>query len=123
MTDSGNAYRPLIYEFDHMCVNHSVQYSDADGINNNQAESYMSRLRRAEYGVFRGMRANYFLDYCVEMAWREDYRRHTIKERLKDIFQRIGNSIISISFCRYYQGNRRIGEWSDCFDALSKVKK
>jgi hypothetical protein len=34
-----------------MRVNHSKEYVGDDGASVNQAESYFSRLRRAEYGV------------------------------------------------------------------------
>lgn len=112
MTDSGNAFSPLVAEFELQMVNHSKQYSTATGVNNNQAESFMSRLRRGEYGVFRGMRPNYFLDYCIEMCWREDYRRRTVRERMQDIFKRARLSGPSMSFAGYFQGFRRGVEWT-----------
>ena len=114
MTDSGGAFSALILDFDLRVVNHSKEYSTPGGVNNNQAESYMSRLRRGEFGVFRGMRPRYFLDYCVEMAWREDLRRKTIKEKMLDIFRRVRQCQQSPSFCGYYQGTRRLGEWTEC---------
>src|SRR5450830_376784 len=55
MTDSGNAFSALKHEYFHTKVNHSVEYMAADGTNNNQAESYFSRVRRAEFGVFNGL--------------------------------------------------------------------
>ncbi|MEJ6002686.1 IS1595 family transposase [Paucibacter soli] len=112
MTDSGTAFSPLIAEFDLEMVNHTREYSTLDGVNNNQAESFMSRLRRGEYGVFRGMRPNYFLDYCIEMCWREDYRRSTIRQRMQDLFKRIRQCGPSPSFAGYFQGTRRAVEWT-----------
>lgn len=111
-TDSGKAFSPLVAEFDLEMVNHSKEYSTPTGINNNQAESFMSRLRRGEYGVFRGMRPNYFLDYCIEMCWREDYRRSTIRERMQDLFKRVRKCGPSLSFAGYFQGTRRGLEWT-----------
>lgn len=102
---------PLYTSFDLQMVNHSKEYSTSSGVNNNQAESFMSRLRRGEYGVFRGMRPNYFLDYCIEMCWREDYRRSTVRQRIQDIFKRVRQSGPSLSFAGYYQGTRRGLEW------------
>lgn len=113
-TDSGGAFMPLAADFDLHMVNHSKEYSTPAGVNNNQAESYMSRLRRGEFGVFRGMRRRYFLDYCVEMAWREDYRRSTIGEHMQDIFSRIRRCGPSPSFAGYCQGTRRLAEWTHC---------
>lgn len=114
MTDAGAAYTPLVLEYDLHVVNHSKEYSTVDGVNNNQAESFMSRLRRGEFGVFRAMRPKYFLDYCVEMAWREDLRRKSIREKMSDVFNRLRCCGPSYSFNRYYQGNRRLEEWTQC---------
>lgn len=114
MTDSSNAYASLIVDFEHRVVNHSKEYSTPDGVNNNQAESFFSRLRRGEYGVFRAMRPDYLLDYCMEMAWREDMRRKSIATKARDIMTRIRLVGPSASFCGYYQGNRRQREWTKC---------
>lgn len=113
MTDSGMAFASLCVDYDHRTVNHSKEYSNLDGVNNNQAESYNSRLRRGEFGVFHAMRPTYFLDYCVEMAWREDYRRQTIGEKVRDIISRTSKAR-SVSFTGYYQGHRRGTEWMRC---------
>lgn len=55
-------------------INHSIAYSD-DGACTNQAESYFSRLRRAEIGIHHHISGRYLAAYAGEMAWREDYRR------------------------------------------------
>lgn len=55
-------------------INHSVSYSK-DGACTNQAESYFSRLRRAEWGQHHHISGKYLGAYAVEMAWREDNRR------------------------------------------------
>ena len=55
-------------------VNHSVAFSD-EGACTNQAESYFSRLRRAEIGTHHHVSGRYLGAYAREMAWREDYRR------------------------------------------------
>ena len=41
----------------------------------NQAESYFSRLRRAEIGTHHHIAGPYLNAYANEMAWREDHRR------------------------------------------------
>jgi len=46
-----------------------------DGVNVNQAESFFSRLRRAEYGIHHRISGQYLYQYANEMAWREDRRR------------------------------------------------
>lgn len=57
-------------------INHSVAFS-ADGACTNWAESYFSRLRRAEWGQHHHISGKYLLAYAREMAWREDNRRQT----------------------------------------------
>jgi transposase-like protein len=55
-------------------INHTLAYADGD-VSTNQAESFFSRLRRAEIGIHHHV-AGPFLDfYANEMAWREDNRR------------------------------------------------
>ena len=55
-------------------VNHSVSFKDEDACTN-QAESYFSRLRRAEIGTHHHIAGPYLHAYANEMAWREDNRR------------------------------------------------
>lgn len=55
-------------------INHSVAFVD-DGACTNQAESYFSRLRRAEWGQHHHISGRYLHAYAAEMAWREDHRR------------------------------------------------
>ena len=55
-------------------INHSLAYSDGDACTN-QAESFFSRLRRAEIGIHHHVAGPYLNAYANEMAWREDNRR------------------------------------------------
>ena len=55
-------------------INHSQSYSESDACTN-QAESFFSRLRRAEMGVHHRISGAYLGAYAGEMAWREDHRR------------------------------------------------
>ena len=55
-------------------INHSVAYS-LDGACANQAESFFSRIRRAEIGQFHHISGKYLGAYAGEMAWKEDNRR------------------------------------------------
>jgi hypothetical protein len=43
----------------------------------NQAESFFSRLRRAEIGMHHHIAGPYLNAYADEMAWREDNRRRS----------------------------------------------
>ena len=55
-------------------INHSVEYSTPES-NTNMAESFFSRLRRAEIGTHHHIAGRYLSAYAMEMAWREDNRR------------------------------------------------
>lgn len=55
-------------------INHSAAYS-LNGACTNQAESFFSRLRRAEVGTHHHIAGPYLNAYAGEMAWREDNRR------------------------------------------------
>ena len=55
-------------------VNHSVNFVDGEA-STNQAESYFSRLRRAEIGIHHHVSGRHLISYAREMAWREDHRR------------------------------------------------
>src|SRR4051812_39536258 len=51
-------------------VNHSVAFMD-EGVCINQAESFFSRLRRAEIGTHHHIAGPYLTAYAREMVWRE----------------------------------------------------
>ncbi len=55
-------------------IDHSKAYSTADACTN-QAESFFSRLRRAELGTHHHFAGRYLYQYANEMAWRENNRR------------------------------------------------
>jgi transposase-like protein len=55
-------------------INHEWAYSD-EGACTNDAESFFSRVRRAEVGIHHHIAGPYFAAYVAEMAWREDNRR------------------------------------------------
>jgi transposase-like protein len=55
-------------------INHSLSYADGE-TSTNQAESFFSRLRRAEIGIHHHVAGPYLNAYANEMAWREDNRR------------------------------------------------
>jgi hypothetical protein len=73
--DESNAWERLHASYDMYRVNHSAEYVGEDGASVNQAESFFSRLRRAEYGVHHRISGQYLYQYANEMAWREDNRR------------------------------------------------
>src|SRR5581483_7359098 len=72
--DEASSWEALHAHYDVRRINHSVAYS-VDGVSTNQAESFFSRLRRAELGQHHHISGKYLAFYAREMAWREDRRR------------------------------------------------
>ena len=72
--DEATSWDALHARFDTKRINHSVSFSD-DGACTNHAESFFSRLRRAEWGQHHHISGVYLHFYAGEMAWREDMRR------------------------------------------------
>jgi transposase-like protein len=75
MADEARGWDMLHASYDTRRVNHSVEYVADDGANVNQAESWFSRLRRAQYGIHHRISGQHLQAYADEMAWREDNRR------------------------------------------------
>jgi ISXO2-like transposase domain len=57
-------------------INHTLSYADGD-TSTNMAESFFSRLRRAEIGTHHHIAGPYLAAYASEMTWREDNRRRS----------------------------------------------
>lgn len=110
-TDELSAYGNLkLMGYTHQTVNHSVELSTEFGINQNQAESYFSRLRRAAIGVYHRISPRYMLDYCIEMGWREDIRKTDAFLQLGNLVRRIFATGFSADWRRYCQGHHRAQE-------------
>lgn len=72
--DEARGWDTLHAHYDMHRINHSVAFSK-DGACTNQAESFFSRLRRAEAGQHHRIAGPYLNRYASEIAWREDNRR------------------------------------------------
>lgn len=106
-TDDNPAYASLAATHEHEAVCHGREYVRADGVNENQAESYFTRLRRWELGVGHGVHRVYLADYAAEMAWREDHRRRTIRQQVESVLTKALRVGCSRWWRGYYQGKRR----------------
>jgi transposase-like protein len=73
--DESGAWNILHASYPMKRVNHSVEFKAEDGACTNQAESFFSRLRRAEFGIHHRISGHLLQAYADEMAWREDNRR------------------------------------------------
>lgn len=96
--------------YGHKVVNHQEEFSTPEGVNENQAESYFSRLRRAVIGTYNRVTPHYMLDYATEMAWREDVRRIDLLGQLVNFAQRVFSAGISTDWLNYNRGHHRTKE-------------
>jgi hypothetical protein len=78
--DEAGGWDRLHAHYEMRRINHSVAFS-LDGACTNQAESFFSRLRRAEFGQHHHISGKYLGAYAGEMAWKEDNRRVTNGEQ------------------------------------------
>lgn len=83
-------------------INHSVCYSDGVACTNG-AESFFSRLRRAELGTHHSIRKAYLGAYASEMAWREDHRRESNGAQFLNITKAAATSPVSRQWKGYWQ--------------------
>jgi hypothetical protein len=85
-TDEWKAYsRYKVMGYFHDTVNHQIEWVSPTGVNENQAESFFSRMRSAEKGIYRRMSPHHMLAYACEMAWREDTRKFNNLKLVQDI--------------------------------------
>lgn len=106
-TDENPAYNQLDTCFQHFVVNHSEEYSTPDGVSDNMAESFFSRMRRGQYGVHHGFRPQNMELYGWEFAWRETHRRRTQRSKV----EQLGRWLLLPGYSRrwrgYHGGHRR----------------
>lgn len=83
-------------------INHKEAYSK-DGACTNGAESFFSRLRRAEVGTHHHIAGNYLAAYAAEMAWREDNRREGNGTQFAMLVAAATTAPKSSRWCGYWQ--------------------
>jgi transposase-like protein len=101
--DESAAWERLHASYDTRRVNHSQEYATDDGVSVNQAESYFSRLRRAEIGQHHRISGKYLYQYANETAWREDNRRVANGTHLKFVTGAALRHSKSEVWCGYWQ--------------------
>jgi len=100
--DESPAWNPLHARFAVRRINHQHGYS-IDGACTNGAESYFSRLRRAELGHHHHIAGPYLIRYAQEAAWREDLRRVGNGEQADGVVGLAMRCPPSVDFCGYWQ--------------------
>jgi hypothetical protein len=103
--DESNAWNDLHSRYEMKRINHEEAYS-LDGACTNMAESFFSRLRRAEVGHHHHIAGAYLLRYAQEAAWREDNRRVSNGEQIRMV---AGLAMVrkpSVDFSGYWQRHK-----------------
>ncbi len=102
MVDESAAWRDLSMRYSVKVINHSVGFS-LDGACTNGAESFFSRIRRAERGHYHHIAGVYLGRYAQESAWRENHRRMASGAQAQGIAALAMASKPSVDFCGYWQ--------------------
>ena len=100
--DEAGAWDGLASKYEMRRINHQEAYSDGEACTN-LAESYFSRIRRAEMGHFHHVAGPYLLRYGQESAWREDARRVPNGEQVRRVAELAFKRGPSVDFGGYYQ--------------------
>jgi len=104
--DDASGWNDLASKYEMKRINHQEAYS-LDGACTNQAESYFSRLRRAEMGHHHHVSGPYLLRYAQESAWREDARRVDNGAQVRRVTELALKRGPSVDFSGYYQRHVR----------------
>jgi transposase-like protein len=101
--DEAASWNALHARFELHRVNHQEAYSLPGDIYTNNAESFFSRMRRAEIGHHHHLAGPYLLRFAQEAAWREDHRRDPNGRQVDRIVALAMASKPSVDFCGYWQ--------------------
>lgn len=103
--DEAASWDDLHARYEMKRINHQVAYS-LDGACTNLAESFFSRLRRAEWGQHHHIGALYLGRYAAEMAWREDHRRQSNGGQVNRLLGLALAQPVSVDWSGYWQRGR-----------------
>jgi transposase-like protein len=103
MTDEAPSWNELHGRFEVTRIDHGSLYSNGSGSYTNGAESFFSRLRRAEIGHHHHIAGLYLIRYAQEAAWREDHRRTDNGTQVRAIATLAMAAPVSVDWCGYWQ--------------------
>lgn len=86
--DFGGQWEGLTLLYKMKRINHSEAFSK-DGACTNLAESFFSRVRAAEQGVYKYWTKAYVEKYGAELAWREENARVSNGQQIKLITEKV----------------------------------
>ena len=105
--DDSSAWDVLHASYPTKRINHSECYSNGDACTN-WAESYFSRLRRAEIGTHHHIAGPYLSSYADEIAWREDHRRESNGQQYLRVVSAAAKHPVSRQWKGYWQRRVKI---------------
>ena len=105
--DEAGAWSDLQAQFILRQINHQQAYSLA-GACTNWAESFFSRIRRAELGHHHHIAGPYLGRYAQESAWREDNRRVANGDQIQALACLALTAKPSIDFGGYWQRHKAV---------------
>jgi transposase-like protein len=91
--------------YNHKSVNHSEEYQNDDGVNNNFAESYFTRLRRMVIGQHHKLSKKYLELYVNEITYRENVRKWNVEDIVIDLIGYCMSCSHNTNFNGYFQRN------------------
>jgi len=100
--DEAPSWNDLHARFEMRRINHQESYSEGETCTN-WAESYFSRLRRAEVGIHHHVAGPYLLRYAQEASWREDNRRVDNGNQVRRVTTLALGHKPSVDFSGYWQ--------------------
>ena len=89
-------------------IDHQSAYSHA-GVYSNNAESFFSRMRRAEIGHHHHVAGACLVRYAQEASWREDHRRVDNGRQVRGVMALAMAAPVSVDWCGYWQKGGAVG--------------
>ena len=102
MADDASSWNALHGRYVVKRINHQLAYS-MDGACTNGAESFFSRMRRAERGHHHHIAGVYLARYAQESAWREEHRRADNGAQVRGVIALALKARPSVDFSGYWQ--------------------
>jgi len=100
--DEAGGWNDLHAHYEMHRINHQEAYSTPEACTN-VAESFFSRLRRAEIGHHHHIAGPYLVRFAQEAAWREDNRRLANGEQVRAVAALAMQCKPSREFCGYWE--------------------
>nr|WP_294546884.1 IS1595 family transposase [uncultured Rhodopila sp.] len=101
--DQHKSYDKLVGLASMVRNDHGKAYVETPDASTNQAESFFSRARRGEIGIYHHVAGKYLDWYAAEWAWREDYRRMDIRSLAKGLLRQALGQPVSRNMAGYWQ--------------------